>query len=136
MLLDSGPGYFNILLSLLLCQLEGIEVEIVFAQCLFKGNVAVVRFAVAVQVFKAALDVLDNDTGRKVFDGLVQNLAEPFDLLLVPDALGDVPAESPQDGLAFVACHPIGTSFHCQHFGVFGQRVVEDEAVAFFSLAE
>ena len=95
MLLDSGPGYFNILLSLLLCQFGRIEVEIVFAQCLFKGDVAVVRFAVAVQVFKAALDVLDNDTGRQVFNGFVQNLTEPFDLLLVPDALGDVPAESP-----------------------------------------
>ena len=94
-LFDSGPGYFNILLSLLLCQFGRIEVEIVFAQCLFKGDVAVVRFAVAVQVFKAALDVLDNDTGRQVFNGFVQNLAEPFDLLLVPDALGDVPAESP-----------------------------------------
>ena len=45
----------NRLLSLLLCQLGRIEVEIVFAQCLFKGDVAVVRFSVAVTAIATIL---------------------------------------------------------------------------------
>ena len=134
--LYSGSGYFDVLRSLFLCDVEGVEVEVVLAQRFFQRNVAVVRFAVAVQVFKAASDVFYHDAGGKILDGLVQNLTEPLDLLLILDALGDVPAETPENGFAFVARHPIGASFHGQYFGMVGQGIVEDETAAFFSLFE
>ena len=60
-------------------------------------------------------------------------MAEPFDLLLVFDALRDVFSERPQAVFAFVACHPKGSAFHGQYFRVEGQRVVEDETFALAS---
>ena len=59
-------------------------------------------------------------------------LAEPFDLLLVLDALRDVPAETPTGWLRLRRLSP---NRHLPSMastsGMVGQRVVEDEPVAF-----
>lgn len=69
-------------------------------------------FAVAVEVLEVVVDVLHNNACREVFDDFVQNQVELFDLLLMPDACGYIPSESPDRPFAFVTRHPIGVSFY------------------------
>ena len=48
MLFDAGFGYLHVLLSLFLCDVKGVEVEVVFAQRFLHGDVPVVRFTITV----------------------------------------------------------------------------------------
>ena len=131
--LFAGPGYFNVLCSFFLGSLQGIKVEVVFPQCLLYGDFAVVRFAVAVEVLEVVVDILHDNACREVFDDFVQNQVELFDLLLMPDACGYIPSESPDRPFAFVTRYPIGVSFYGEYFRTQWQRIVNNIALGGFS---
>ena len=70
----SGGGYFNILFSFFFRYSRTIKIIVVFSQGFLHGNVPIVWLTIAVEVFKAILNVFHDNTGGQILNNFIQNL--------------------------------------------------------------